>query len=143
MAPIRPAAGRGPSCAATARISPGVSPPPTAPPKSALISHRALTTDARLVAARMGLTATDTWLTAMPLHRSGGCGTTVMACAATGAAMVFAPSWAPDAVSRLLVDVDATVFSAFPRALEALVAALDGARPTGRVRLVQTGGAPV
>jgi fatty-acyl-CoA synthase len=117
----------------------------TGQPKSALISHRAVTADAQRVAERMGLVSTDVWLTAMPLHRSGGCGTTVMAALATGAAMVFAPTWEPAAVLGLLDAVDASVFSAFPRALDALVAEVDrnGRRRPGRVRLVQTGGAPV
>ena len=55
----------------------------TGEPKGALLSHRAVTADARLVGHRMGLWADDIWLTAMPLHRSGGCGTTVVACLAT------------------------------------------------------------
>jgi acyl-CoA synthetase (AMP-forming)/AMP-acid ligase II len=112
-------------------------------PKAALLSHRAVTADARLVAGRMGLQPADTWLTAMPLHRSGGCGTTVIACLAVGATMICSPTWAPDALLPLLEDARVTVLSAFPRALEALVAAVDGAGRASAVRLVQTGGAPV
>jgi fatty-acyl-CoA synthase len=115
----------------------------TGRPKAARLSHRAVTADAQLVAARMGLRADDTWLTVMSLHRSGGCGTTVVGCVATGATMVCSPTWAAADVLDLLADTGATVLSAFPRALHALVGIL-GRRPTPHsVRLVQTGGAPV
>jgi fatty-acyl-CoA synthase len=116
----------------------------TGPPKGAVLSQRAVTADARLVAQRMGLRADDAWVSLMPLHRSGGCATTVLACAATGATIVAAPTWAPDAALSLVDTLDATVLSAFPRALEALVETLDKDSPRrGRLRLVQTGGAPV
>jgi fatty-acyl-CoA synthase len=116
----------------------------TGEPKGALLSHRAVTADARLVAHRMGLRADDLWLTAMPLHRSGGCVTTVVACVATGAAMVCATTWAPLDVLYLVRRDRATVLSAFPRALHALVDEFDGVdRPRTTLRLVQTGGAPV
>jgi acyl-CoA synthetase (AMP-forming)/AMP-acid ligase II len=119
----------------------------TGAPKGALLSHRAVTADARHVADRMVLRVDDVWLTVMPLHRSGGCATTVLACLASGAAMICAPTWEPDDVVDLVRRERVTVFSAFPRALEALVDGLDrgGARlqPPTSVRLVQTGGAPV
>src|SRR5204862_4936712 len=57
----------------------------TREPKAVLLSHRAVTADALLVAAGMQLGPDDTWLTTMPLHRSGGCITTVVGCVATGA----------------------------------------------------------
>src|SRR3954449_4493721 len=57
----------------------------TGAPKAVVLSHAAVAADATLVAARMGLHAGDRWLTAMPLHRSGGCSTTVAACVAVGA----------------------------------------------------------
>jgi acyl-CoA synthetase (AMP-forming)/AMP-acid ligase II len=113
----------------------------TGNPKAALLSHRAVTADAGLVAERMGLRATDTWLTVMPLHRSGGCGTTVLGCLATGATMICSPTWAPHDVAVHLRGSDVTVLSAFPRALDALAHATDV--PSSSVRLVQTGGAPV
>jgi acyl-CoA synthetase (AMP-forming)/AMP-acid ligase II len=115
----------------------------TGPPKAALLSHRAVTADAALVAARMGLEPTDTWLTAMPLHRSGGCGTTVVACLAVGATMICTPTWAPDTLLALLRNAGVTVLSAFPRALDALTQSLAASAPAPTVRLVQTGGAPV
>jgi acyl-CoA synthetase (AMP-forming)/AMP-acid ligase II len=117
----------------------------TGAPKAALLSHRAVTADARLVARRMGLSVDDTWLTAMPLHRSGGCATTVVGCVATGAAMVCAPTWAADDVLDLLDSTNTTVLSAFPRALHGVVDRLHGGvrRTPAGVRLVQTGGAPV
>ncbi len=118
----------------------------TGRPKVAVLSHRAVTTDARLVAARMGLRARDTWLTVMPLHRSGGCGTTVLGCLATGAAMVCSPTADAAVVLDLQRSLGVTVLSAFPRALQDLVDAV-GAMPAAarpdQVRLVQTGGAPV
>jgi acyl-CoA synthetase (AMP-forming)/AMP-acid ligase II len=113
----------------------------TGNPKAALLSHRAVTADARLVAERMGLRAKDTWLTVMPLHRSGGCGTTVLGCLATGATMICSPTWVPHELGVHLRGGDVTVLSAFPRALDALAHAPD--RPAPSVRLVQTGGAPV
>ncbi len=115
----------------------------TGEPKAALSSHGAVTTDASLVAARMGLHAGDTWLTAMPLHRSGGCGTTVVACLVTGATMICSPSWDPADLVALMAIGGVTVLSAFPRALEALVEAAPSGASSPRVRLVQTGGAPV
>jgi fatty-acyl-CoA synthase len=118
----------------------------TGRPKAALLSHRAVTADARLVTGRMGLRVDDTWLTVMPLHRSGGCGTTVVGCVATGATMVCSPTWAAAELLDLLDTTGASVVSAFPRALHALVDELGAggrrAVPLG-VRLVQTGGAPV
>jgi fatty-acyl-CoA synthase len=118
----------------------------TGRPKAALLSHRAVTADARLVTARMGLRADDRWLTVMPLHRSGGCGTTVIGCVATGATMICSPTWTADAFIELLDTTGPTVVSAFPRALHALVDELGNDRPRRippGVRLVQTGGAPV
>ncbi len=120
----------------------------TGNPKAALLSHRAVTADARLVAARMGLHPGDTWLTTMPVHRSGGCATTVIGCLAAGATMICSPRTAAGDVLALAGATRPTVLSAFPRALHDLVDrvrrhALAREGPFRRLRLVQTGGAPV
>lgn len=57
----------------------------TGRPKAAVLSHGAIRTSARGVAARMGFGPTSAWLLALPLHHVGGVGVVVRALEARAA----------------------------------------------------------
>ncbi|HSR00681.1 MAG TPA: AMP-binding protein [Sphingomicrobium sp.] len=113
-------------------------------PKGAMISHRALTNNARFHFLLSGVEEGDTTLNFMPLFHTASCGLMVLGSAQFHCAMVLArlfdPAWMLDVIEQGSVNVLSAVPTMFVGLLEAQQ---ERRRTLSSVRCAITGGATV
>ncbi|MDA8374483.1 MAG: AMP-binding protein [Actinomycetota bacterium] len=91
-------------------------------PKGALLSHRALITNARFVHRRAEFPEGGIWATALPLFHTAGCGMSVLGTAASRGTLVLAQFFEPTLVLGALEKWEAYLFAAVPAMHNALLA---------------------
>jgi fatty-acyl-CoA synthase len=117
----------------------------TGAPKGAVLTHRAVTNNARLYAERVGLgTPGSVYVNPMPLFHGGGCTIGVLGAMSQRAAHVSVLAFDPALVADLVEQEEATLLSGVPTML---IAVTEHVRDTGRrlpsLRTVLSGGATV
>ncbi len=91
-------------------------------PKGAMLSHRALITNARFVHKRAQFPDGGIWATALPLFHTAGCGMSVLGTAASRGTLVLAQLFEPSLVLAALEKWGADLFAAVPAMHYALLA---------------------
>jgi acyl-CoA synthetase (AMP-forming)/AMP-acid ligase II len=91
-------------------------------PKGAVLSHRALVTNAGFVAARAGFPSGGVWATALPLFHTAGCGLSVLGTSLAHGTLVLAQSFQPDLVLGAIQDRRACLFGGVPAMFASLLA---------------------
>ncbi|HLY83854.1 MAG TPA: AMP-binding protein [Acidimicrobiales bacterium] len=113
-------------------------------PKGALLHHRGMTNDARLIALRMGQGPGDVTINPMPLFHAGGC--VIASLGASGMAGTYVPVLAfdPGLVLELIETERGSIMGGVPTMLIAMMEHPDFAtRDFSSLRVVLSGGAPV
>ena len=113
-------------------------------PKGAVLPHRGLTNNGRLVAARVGAPEGATWTNFMPMFHTSGCGINALGCVQTASCMlmvkVFDPAQAIELIERERPDVMLAVPTMLVGMLEALE---EQPRDISSVQVVISGGSLV
>jgi len=113
-------------------------------PKGALLHHRGVTNDSRLVSAGFGLAAGDTQVSPMPLFHVGGCVLAVLGTAAFAATYVPVVAFDPALVLELIETERATLMGGVPTMLLAMMEHPDFAsRDLSSLKVVGSGGSTV
>jgi fatty-acyl-CoA synthase len=113
-------------------------------PKGALLHHRGITNDARLIAARWGFGDGTTMVSAMPLFHAGACVIGTLGALASGASYVAVLAFDPALVLELIETERAEFGGGVPTMLIALTEHPDfTTRDISCLRHVLSGGAPV
>jgi len=113
-------------------------------PKGALLHHRGLLNNARLVVERWGVCEGETFVTPFPLFHCSGCGLSVLGALQTGCTLVLVHQFDPALVLELVETFGAEVLAGVPTMLIALLEHPDFARRNlSAVRLLLAGGAVV
>ena len=116
----------------------------TGSPKGALLHHRGLTNNARLVAERCGLRENDVLANAMPFFHTAGCVLATLGAIQSLAAHAFLPAFDAARMLELLHAERATFFLGVPTMLIAMLEHPDlPRRDLGALRGVVSGGALV
>jgi len=90
-------------------------------PKGALLHHRGLVSNALFVARRLGIADGATWVSAVPLFHTGGCGMSILGCANTRGTYGLCQYFDPRLVLTALQDMRADVAVAVPTMLLAML----------------------
>jgi fatty-acyl-CoA synthase len=113
-------------------------------PKGAVLPHRGLTNNARLVAARVGAPDGATWTNFMPMFHTSGCGINALGCVQTASRMLMVKMFDPAQAIELIERERPDVMLAVPTMLVGILEALDQeARDMSSVQVVISGGALV
>jgi fatty-acyl-CoA synthase len=113
-------------------------------PKGALLHHRGLTNNARLVMNRAGLRQGDTYVDTFPLFHTAGCALGVLGAVQSRAAFVTVEAFEPGQVLELIESERSAVFLGVPTALLAMLEHPDCARRNlSSLRFALCGGSPV
>jgi len=115
-------------------------------PKGAVLSHRSIINNARLVAARAGIGPGDRYITAMPFFHTGGCVIGVLLSFHQGATLYPLIGFDAAKYLRVIANHRATVSCAVPAMLSAILnhpSFTSGAVDASSLRLAMVGGAPV
>lgn len=116
----------------------------TGRPKAALLTHRALTNNARLAAAAFGGRDGDVVVDPLPLSHAAGSGLMTLGIAQAGGTHVLMPRFDPDAQLSLVEEHRGTLLCGFPMMLAAMEGHVSfGIRDLSTVRAVVSGGAQV
>lgn len=118
----------------------------TGNPKGAMITHHAAINNARLFAGRAGVRSSDRLLSAMPLFHTAGNVMEVFGILNHGAALVKAISFDARKMLELLQAERATILSAVPTMVIAMLQQLDADQrcwDTTSLRFVISGGTPI
>jgi fatty-acyl-CoA synthase len=117
----------------------------TGQPKGAMITHHAAVNNGRLFARRAGLQVCDRLVSAMPLFHTAGNVMELMGVVTHGACLVKAVAFDAQAMLALMAQERATVLSAVPTMVIAMLKqhAEEGAPAGRRLRLVISGGTPI
>ena len=109
--------------------------------KAAVLRHSAMVTNAEYVHVRGGSPAHATWVSAMPLFHTAGCGMAVMGTIARRGTLVLAEMFDPALMLEAVQEYRAEVLIGVPAMLQALLAQ-QGARPVdvSSVQVVMSGG---
>ena len=94
-------------------------------PKGAVLSHRALTNNARFFTRRTGGDASAVWACFMPLFHTAGCGMTTLGCLQIGATLVVVRQFDAATVLRLIGQEKISAFIAVPTMLVAMLEVLE------------------
>jgi acyl-CoA synthetase (AMP-forming)/AMP-acid ligase II len=110
-------------------------------PKAALLRHRAMVTNAEYVHVRGGSPAHATWVSAMPLFHTAGCGLAGLGTIARRGTLVLAELFDPALMLDAVQQYRAEVLIGVPAMLQALLAQ-QHARPVdaSSVQLLMSGG---
>jgi acyl-CoA synthetase (AMP-forming)/AMP-acid ligase II len=138
--PVTPSSPLSPSDVINIQFTSGT----TSMPKAAMLSHTSILNNGRIIAARMGLDASDRIVVPPPLFHCFGSVLGYMATATTGAAILFpSPAFDPFATVRMCAAHDATglygVSTMFVAVLEALDADLAEGRTSVQPRRLKKG----
>ncbi len=113
-------------------------------PKGAVLHHRGLTNNARLVAQRANTRASSTWANFMPMFHTSGCGIISLGCLQTASRMLLVKFFEPAAVNRLIESEKVTALLGVPTMLVAMLEALEQeSRDTASVEMAVSGGSMV
>ncbi|MCP4332041.1 MAG: AMP-binding protein, partial [Gammaproteobacteria bacterium] len=113
-------------------------------PKGAVLHHRGLTNNARLVAERANTSATSTWANFMPMFHTSGCGIISLGCLQTASRMLLVKFFEPAAVNRLIESEKVTSLLGVPTMLVAMLESLEQEpRDTSSVEMAISGGSMV
>jgi acyl-CoA synthetase (AMP-forming)/AMP-acid ligase II len=116
----------------------------TGRPKAAVLTHRALTNNARLAAAAMGWTAGDVMVNPMPYFHIAGCGLMTLGLVQALSTHVVMPRFDPGLMLELTEKHRGTVIGGVPTMLNALLAHPSRAgRDLSSLRVAMAGGATV
>jgi fatty-acyl-CoA synthase len=140
--------------AGTARPLPAVAPSDAAQiqytsgttgfPKGAVLHHRGLTNNARLVTQRLGMQPGDVYAHAMPFFHTAGCVFSVLGPLQMSATQAFLPAFDPGRMLELLERQRATHFFGVPTMLIAMMEHPDfERRDLSALRAIGSGGANV
>jgi len=94
-------------------------------PKGAVLHHRGLTNNARLVAARAGTGQHSTWANFMPMFHTSGCGILSLGCLQTASRMLMCKFFDPAAVNKLIARENVKALIGVPTMLVAMLEALE------------------
>ena len=94
-------------------------------PKGAVLSHRALTNNARYFTRRTGGDASAVWACFMPLFHTAGCGMTTLGCLQIGGTMVVMRIFDAATVLRLIGPERISAFIAVPTMLVTMLEVLE------------------
>ena len=103
----------------------------TGRPKGALLTHRALTNNARLAFARVGIGPDDVLVNPMPMFHVGG-GLFTFGAVSAGAAQVLMPRFSPARQLELIETYRATALLGVPTMMNAMLGQLDAAHGQGQ-----------
>ncbi|MEU6642631.1 AMP-binding protein [Saccharomonospora sp. NPDC046836] len=110
-------------------------------PKGALLSHRAMLTNADYVLTRGHVEAGVTWVSSMPLFHTAGCGTAGLGTLSRRGTLVLCVLFDPDLMLASVERYAGDVFGAVPAMLRALLARQDTQpRDLSSLKLVMSGG---
>jgi acyl-CoA synthetase (AMP-forming)/AMP-acid ligase II len=113
-------------------------------PKGALLHHRGLVTNARLVGDRFGFPAGGTWVSAMPLFHTSGSAMSVLGSATARATNVLCQMFDPELMLQCLQDLRGDALMGVPTML---IAIAEHPRfkefELGSCRLIMSGGSTV
>lgn len=113
-------------------------------PKGAVLTHRGLTNNARLYAARARATPDSIWPCFMPMFHTSGCGMITLGALQSGCRMLIVKFFDPGAVLRLIEAEKLTAILGVPTMLVALVEAQQHAGvDASSVEIVISGGSMV
>lgn len=113
-------------------------------PKGALLHHRGVTNDSRLVTAGFGLAAGDTQVSPMPLFHVGGCVLAVLGTAAFASTYVPVVAFDPALMLELIETERPTLMGGVPTMLLAMMEHPDFARrDLSSLKVVGSGGSTV
>ncbi len=113
-------------------------------PKGAVLHHRGLTNNARLVASRVGAPEQATWTNFMPMFHTSGCGIISLGCLQTASRLLMVKVFDPAEANRLIEQESADVVLAVPTMLVGMLEALDQEpRDLASVQVVISGGSLV
>ncbi len=113
-------------------------------PKGAVLPHRGITNNARLIAKRMHADTGDTWLNMMPMFHTSGCVILTLGPCQTLGRVLIAKLFDPSAMNRLVEQEQVTYLFGVPTMLIGMLEAFD-AMPvnTASVRMAGSGGSMV
>jgi fatty-acyl-CoA synthase len=113
-------------------------------PKGALLSHRSITNNSRMVMLRGELTADDVWINPMPMFHTGGCVIPTLGTTQLGATHVLAPYFDPHLLLDLIEQERGSAMLLVPTMLIAMLEheSFPG-RDLSSVRVVVSGGSTV
>ncbi len=113
-------------------------------PKGAVLHHRGLTNNARLVFARGRVTQGSTWSNFMPMFHTSGCGLAALGCLQTVSRMLLFKVFDPAAALRQIETEGAAALVGVPTMLVALLEALEQEpRDMSSLKMAISGGAMV
>jgi fatty-acyl-CoA synthase len=113
-------------------------------PKGAVLNHRGMTNDARLIAQRWGMAEGDVMVNPMPLFHAGGCVMAVLGAVAKLGTYVPVVAFDPGLVLELIETEQAAFSGGVPTMLIAMMEHPDLARrDLSSLRSMASGGAPV
>ena len=113
-------------------------------PKGALLHHRGMTNDARLVSARFGLVGGEVQVSPMPLFHVGGCVLAVLGTASVAGTYIPVLAFDPALVLELVETERAAIMGGVPTMLLAMMEHPDFAkRDLSSLRVVGSGGSTV
>jgi fatty-acyl-CoA synthase len=113
-------------------------------PKGALLHHRGITNNARLLSERLGVEEGWVWLNQMPLFHTGGCVLSTLGPLQLRATQVLAPRFDPALTLHLIESEGVHVTGGVPTMHLAVIAHPDFARTdTSTLRAVSSGGSLV
>ncbi|MBT3790447.1 MAG: AMP-binding protein [Alphaproteobacteria bacterium] len=113
-------------------------------PKGAVLHHRGLTNNARLVARRLGVAKGDRWLNFMPMFHTSGCGIAALGVLQSRATIYVAKIFDPAAMNSLIAEQKITFMLGVPTMLIGMLEA-HKAVPTdfSSIRVAVSGGSMV
>lgn len=116
----------------------------TGSPKGAILHHRGLTNNARLVMRRARIPIGSTWLNFMPLFHTSGSGLAALGVLQIGGRLLLAKLFEPAAALRLMESEGAVVFGGVPTMMIAMLEILDReSHDLSEVRIAISGGSMV
>jgi fatty-acyl-CoA synthase len=114
-------------------------------PKGALLSHRALTNNARFVLARMGARERDTYLNVMPMFHVSGCSAGLLGSVQWGCRLIMVKEkFDPTITNTIITHERANLMFAAPTMLIGMLEAHErNPRDMSSLRIIMAGGAMV